>query len=138
MSEGTLDIEITDASFGDSTEELTITAVIDDLSNSEISEATNTLSIEILACSEKVNEEYQGTNEEERPYFENELEEQFVLVGDSWSYTLPEAIHPLSLDVSKEVTLGVASLFTNYNEATESFFINSEETSESLIGTYQI
>ena len=130
-----MDIEITDQGLGDSIEVYIITAVI---SSDQMCEEDSVLTIDILACPDEISEEYQGTNEEERPYFEDELEDQSVLVGNALIYKLPEVIHPLDLNVTKEVTLGESSFFTNYNEGTDIIYIIRNETTESFVGTYHI
>ena len=37
-----------------------------------------------------------------------------VIVGDSWSYTLPEAVDPEGTDVAVIVDMGTASIFTKF------------------------
>ena len=61
-----------------------------------------------------------GTNStivEQLPYFEEKLEPQIVLVGESWVYTIPNAEHPNDLTVTYEVDLQQTSIFASYEES---------------------
>ena len=75
---------------------------------------------------------------DDKPYFKSALEKQVVSVGESWSYTWPEPISDLDLDVTLNVTLGGAASFVHYNEDSLTLFINDSDTDEEFVGTYEI
>ena len=72
------------------------------------------------------------------PYFDEELKEQEVWVGNSWKYTIPDALHDEGLEVEYEVELGQSANFVTYEESTKSFCIEAKTTESKDAGLYFI
>ena len=71
-----------------------------------------------------------------RPFFAKKLEDQFVQLGNGWSYLFPEALHPNDLKVRLDVNLGNAAVFVRYDEDEQ--ILSIEEDISELTGLYQI
>ena len=61
-----------------------------------------------------------------------------MLVGQPWLLKLPDAIHPIDLEVTYELQLGNSSTFVQFDEANKVLLIDEGTTNEDMIGDYTI
>jgi len=69
------------------------------------------------------------------PYLSEPLQDQTILVGDSWHYSLPEAVDPDGDPVRYDIKLGASTLFVSCAQNSTDLEIKN---GTSLEGSYLI